>query len=166
MKFWEAMRALEEGKKVRFVVPENPDHTKVFCYFNWEGIFDTNWELCEEPEKLSKEEDFVNSLALLPRGQGSIITIEADMDLLKVTELLNEKMREKNEKQLTFAEVVKGLKEGKRFKRKDWGVQYIHLSTFSHCIFRCAPVPEKSDYCMNWMSSIEDFEATDWVEVR
>ena len=66
---------------------------------------------------------------------------------------------EEPEKQLTFAEVVKGLKEWKRFRRKSWpNIDYcIHVTAIGIC---------ESYTSKAWFAYPEDFEATDWVEVR
>lgn len=102
MKFSAAMKALEEGKKVRCHRWGRDGHidkhsdVSIHCYER-----DGEWELYEEPEKL-----------------------------------------------LSFAEVVVGLKEGKKFRRKHWtawvGLEHLDVLRFS----------------------IEDFEATDWIEVK
>lgn len=130
MKFWEAMKALEEGKKVRprdypssyyvYVGPRNNlcvhspqgDFDKADCPLN--RVYIDEWELYEEPEKT-----------------------------------------------YTFMEVVKGLREGKSFVRagrdvpdaisshhKRWPGSYIFTAL------------EPSHF------TLEDLEATDWVEVK
>lgn len=106
MKFSAAMKALEEGKKVRQVIWDEE------CWIDKRGdnvsakheLINHNlkeWELYEEPEKL-----------------------------------------------LSFAEMIQGLKYEKKFRRKHWtawvGLEHLDVLRFS----------------------IEDFEATDWIEVK
>lgn len=119
MKFWEAMKALEEGKKVRCAQwPNNcydsqsGNNVPYSCYSlsHWSQ---ESWELYEEPELL-----------------------------------------------LTFAEVVKGLKEGKRFRRERWvPIAYIVAGSWpSRAVLLCEGSPINL--------ALEDFEACDWVEVK
>lgn len=124
MKFWEAMRALEEGKKV-------------YC---------TTWKC----GYICKSENY----------QWKVCSLAADID--EEWELYEEP-----EKLLTFSEVVKGLKEGKRFRRKGW-VGQPHLwimledreNSERFLIFECGLTSNIYKFTMF------DFEATDWVEVR
>jgi hypothetical protein len=57
---------------------------------------------------------------------------------------------------LSFAEVVKGLREGKKFKRKgwpDWDEIKLHKSGILH------------ETLAEYIPLIEDFEANDWQEI-
>ena len=108
MKFWEAMKALEEGNAVRCKAwmshcfmhlrqaAQNP-HMGIIL---WTDTSE-EWELHEEPEKA-----------------------------------------------FSFAEVVKGLKEGKKFRRHGMA-GYLGREHLPMAQFR-----------------VEDFEANDWVEVK
>ncbi|SRR5258706_14063615 len=119
MKFSEAMKALEEGKKVNFSEwPKNiywekenlseslfwPD-----CAYRIDRLMSKDWELYDDSPKLS------------------------------------------------FSEVVKGLKEGKRFKRKSW-----HSFIFVHQ--EMGLLRNQEGYTFQW--DLEDFEADDWEQVK
>lgn len=123
MRFSEAMKALEEGKKVRIkhwqencclcigsdgtIFDQAKDST--FCIEEW---LLTEWELYEEPERT-----------------------------------------------LSFTEMVQGLKEGKRFKRKDWGDWFLAYS-------QCTYIEGKGIPPCFAPFTIENFEANDWIEVK
>jgi hypothetical protein len=107
MKFWEGMKALDEGKKVR-------------------GI---EWPV-KEWISASDESDALPSLHLSSLRQ------------------MEWELYEELEQTLSFVEVLKGLKEGKRFKR---------LGMAGHLGKEHLP-------CVQFR--IEDLEATDWVEVK
>jgi hypothetical protein len=126
MRFWEALKALEEGKSVR--IKEWP--TTAYWSFKqtgqlWTSIVDLfvlasqEWELYQEPKQ-----------------------------------------------QLTFAQVVEGLKQGKKFRRKGWIGEprlWIELENEFHenCrIFECGLKSNPYKFTMF------DFEATDWIEVQ
>lgn len=120
MKFWEAMKLFDEGKKVRCV----------------------DWPVG----------DFV--------GYGSLHLALMNHDRLsyaKQWELYSEPV-----KTFTFSDVVKGLKDGKRFKRKGLSEACLvcvngglYWKTYSS---PCSPL-------QFWNTSIEDLEAKDWIEV-
>lgn len=118
MRFHEAMKLLEEGKKVRckewveeYFISSSEENLSEGMDIFW--FHEKEWELYEEPKKT-----------------------------------------------YTFAEVVRGLKEGKKFTRKGWGDVFVKLE--NHMIFSYT-----GDACLGirWFSFIEDLEATDWVEV-
>lgn len=115
MRFWEAMKALEEGEAITpksHPFPINKESLSKDMECQALTYWNDEWELYEEPEK-----------------------------------------------QLTFAEVVKGLKEGKRFKRKGWHSDiYLNARESTTRV-----ILENSSY---HTLVIEDFEATDWVEVQ
>ena len=67
---------------------------------------------------------------------------------------------EEPEKTYSFMEVVKGLKDGKKFKRKTWGEWYIFYCLTGATLY--VQGKQKIDFSPY---SIESFEATDWVEV-
>lgn len=118
MKFWEAMKDLEEGKMVKckhwpeqcFMHPSQQSQCEYTGIIAWKDI-NGEWELCEEPEQT-----------------------------------------------LSFAEVVKGLKEGKKFRRTSWDV-YSVLTIHPSGVIDFTDTNE-------WGARPEDFEATDWVEVK
>lgn len=122
MKFWEAMKALEEGKKVcLWKLPSYKfDSVKrmILEFTNRDGdtvaeLFNSGWELFEEPEQL-----------------------------------------------LSFADVVKGLREGKRFRRKAWVNEFAAISGD-----RIVESEEEGTEFLITMR-IKDFEADDWVELK
>ena len=119
MKFWEAMKLLEEGKKVR------QNHWFPHEYIdNWYTQDGEEWLIC-----------------------GSI-NIGREWELY-----------EEPKPKLTFANVVKGLKEEKKFKRKHWDFHVF--------------IGGQQPMC-HWLNidgrrcflNAEDYEADDWEEVR
>lgn len=139
MKFWEAMKALDEGKMVR---AECFDEIQALENYHGEvgykegsdfrscdifSVFNEKWELYEEPEHT-----------------------------------------------FSFAEVVKGLKDGKRFRRKGWH------EDMAICCYTYQKLPGESvddQDLVGYRDQIEeelepivfsvgDFEATDWVEMK
>jgi hypothetical protein len=64
------------------------------------------------------------------------------------------------ERLFCFAEVVKGLKEGKVFKRKHWNYIAIYASEKSFRAILDTDDNQNSNFSLN------DFEATDWIEVK
>lgn len=118
MKFWEAMKALEEGKKVRMLswpstsYISNTENTTglqgcLLISNGWNKI----WEIYEEPQKT-----------------------------------------------YTFMEVVKGLKEGKRFRRKDW-----NNSASFYMVSGELYAYDKDKYIK---FGLQEYEADDWIEVQ
>ena len=111
MKFLEAMRIFQEGKKVRSKLwkPGIVLELKPSLYFlmDYEDI-QAEWEILEEPK-------------------------------------------------LSFAEMVKGLREGKKYKRSKW-LATLPIETLG------------SQHICNDIGKVhlklEDFEATDWIEVH
>lgn len=62
-------------------------------------------------------------------------------------------------KMLSFSEVVKGLKEGKKFRRKDgWILRKI---TSGYLMWG-----ENEVFLTRFFPSIEDLEALDWIEAK
>lgn len=114
MKFWEIMRAFDEGKKVR-CKDWKPNHfisrIRWFKYeINIEEIV-SDWELYEEPVQL-----------------------------------------------LSFTDVVKGLNKRKKFRRKVWEFD-------SFITQRGGAIVNEANDIGNFLL-LEDYEATDWVEVK
>ena len=127
MKFWEAMKLLEEGKKVRHVLMEPGAYIKILpdgellryrteSYSPLMAYITTEWELYEEPAQL-----------------------------------------------LSFPEVVKGLKEGKMYRREGWK-HPVHGYNMKGAIRYVDGAGENSG--QKHFFSIEDFEANDWIEVK
>lgn len=121
MKFWEAMKALEEGKRVRYTGWGNSRcyithsiHTSLIHQVNVREM-GGEWELYEEPEKT-----------------------------------------------YSFMEVVRGLREGKAYKRKGWDD---HTRPFSWDAPMRSPM-RYTERTEKHFFSLNDFEATDWVEVK
>lgn len=135
MKFWEAMKALQEGKKVRcpdwefgHYISSDGDQDGLHWQrsFDWTRFSTTNdWELYEEPVQT-----------------------------------------------FSFAEVVKGLREGKKFRRKNWK-DVICLFTFEKDLEGeqidlddLVGWENQSGEEMDFIFSIGDLLATDWIEVK
>lgn len=118
MKFWEAMKALEEGKKVR---------------------------------KKRWEKD-----AFLPTRRN----LDGSEWIILATIGLNEdwELYEEPEQTYSFMEVVKGLKEGKEFRRKSWPNKEYSIKLFVPGIMNS----KTASACYLYP---EDFEASDWVEI-
>lgn len=122
MKFHEAMKALEEGKRVRYSLSPCEhwiDKSRLLQWMKYlakQEHLDCNkyeWELYEEPHKT-----------------------------------------------YTFMEVVQGLKEGKKFKRKNF-TGWIETNK-NGMIFS---FQENDSLGSRYMTYISDYEATDWIEV-
>lgn len=119
MKLWEAIKALEEGKKIRCLKwPKNEYWILSQSNSNiWDDSFYRiklcvlcNWGIYEEPG-------------------------------------------------LTFSQVIEGLKEGKRFRRREWINQNYHISTeLGMGVLNMTGLSPIFD--------IMDFEAKDWEEVK
>lgn len=122
MKFWKAMAALEQGKKVK-------------CVWWSKGHY----------------------LVDLPKGCISIgepgsnpIAIDTTSDW----EIADNQYKP----QFSFSEVIKGLREGKRFRRPNWEKgAYVHQRGGSLC--------DENRDIGNFLL-MEDFEAVDWEEVK
>jgi hypothetical protein len=67
---------------------------------------------------------------------------------------------EEPEKFLSFLDVQKGMKIGKRFRRKDWDIRRIIYASLDGKILYC------SEPLLYAFLEMEDFEATDWMEVN
>jgi hypothetical protein len=127
MKFWEAIKALEEGKKIRRTYwPKSEYH------YLWS---ETNRAICET-------------------------TLPANIARLN---LLNSWLSDEWElyqdpvQLCTFAEVIKGLREGKSYKRHGWETDCAIRCKHPHCFVTNEKEAENF--------TLEDFEANDWVEV-
>lgn len=122
MKLWEAMRALEEGKKIR-------------CS-------------CWKPHRWVHRKGFDDGIPLY--GMDFQYCLDKDLEW---------ELYEEPQSTLSFAEVVQGLKEGKKFMRIR--MQYVIYSNRKkdNTIF-----VEKTEE--PWRCMLEDFEATDWIEVK
>lgn len=122
MKFWEAVREMQLGKKVR----------RTQWPSSW-YVYICSGQLLQESGSL-----FRPMGPSLERGDWEIY--------------------EEPDKLLSFQEVVKGLKEGKKFRRKEW-------SNKDYFIF-CSPAGIASPaHCAAHLHP-EDFEANDWVEIK
>jgi len=124
MKFWEAMREMQEnGKSIRCKKWGKEAHAwwseqgvMIFDVYERLDMFATQeWELYEEPEQL-----------------------------------------------LSFADMVNGLKDGKKFKRKCWGEFYICYCPIGRIIY-CQGKGMDMRFSPFGM---ESFEATDWIEIK
>lgn len=114
MKFYEALKALDEGKKVRVKTWHNKN---AYVMQDFPHAIDNEGRPWETAHFFMGESN----------------------------KQLEWEIYEKPPKPYTFMEVVKGLKEGKRFRRKYW----------NELLFGAPPFLSK-----------EDFEATDWIEVK
>src|SRR5258706_7425340 len=118
MKFSEAMKHLEEGKKVRCKLWSRRYEKEIYWQLgndinlpsgcDWEDVM-SEWELYDDSPKFS------------------------------------------------FPEVVKGLREGKRVRRKSW-----HSFIFVHQ--EMGLLRNEEGYTFQW--DLEDFEAHDWEEIK
>ncbi len=128
MRFWEAMRDLEEGKKVRL------KEWAADCYLQ----LDLDGTIFDE-------------------SNGSAFCIEE-------WALMEWELYEESIKLYTFAQVVKGLRYGKRFRRKHstWPIQMELALNLTH------PRMSSEEIFSIVLSemSIEDFVANDWIEVK
>lgn len=72
---------------------------------------------------------------------------------------------EEPQRTLSFMEVVQGLKEGKRFKRPKWPNE-MSFGTSRYTI-QSKDRPARINLYGGepWDLTVEDFEATDWIEV-
>ena len=68
---------------------------------------------------------------------------------------------------MTFAKVVAGIKNSKKFRRSTWDkTRYISGTPEwdkAICLY-CTENGSQKRYI--WMPTITDFEATDWIEVK
>lgn len=113
MKFWEAMKYVEQGKTVTPSDCEYPINKEILTQdaldTGWATYWDDEWEIYEESE----------------------ITY-------------------------SWMEVVQGLKQGKKYRRKGWSSS-IYITSKDEGVY----VVNGSGY--RW---IADYEATDWIEVK
>lgn len=116
MRFCEAMKAIEEGKKVR-------------C---------CRWDACSYVDR-----------------RGPLIF---DIDDLDEEWELYEKPA------LTFSQAVEGLKKGKKFRRGSWFNKAYFIIVGEKDEYGDSPVYSPNNSVPKLC--IEDFEATDWVEVK
>ena len=173
MRLWEALKALEDGNAIRakdwqptsFIVMFEGvavgNHGEVW-HADIEYLLDVKeWEVIlegiEEIKEVTPEESFVESLILQPKGQGQIITIPADFDLVKVAEFLNLRLKKQEEsiQMFSFADVLIGLKEGKAFRRLSWDDPEDRIF-----------MKENGKLYSDKMFNIEEYEANDWVLVK
>ena len=111
MKFWEAMKAVDDGMTVKIKVLDKAHPFRHIVGADWFALLASEWELYEET---------------------------------KMT--------------CTFREVVEGLKQDKKFRRKGWiSSVYIQASPY----LKIVTLQNSGSECL----SIEDYEATDWIDV-
>lgn len=67
---------------------------------------------------------------------------------------------EEPEQLLSFADVVKGLRERKKFKRKDWVNTRFIFSIVDGKLLHC------SEPQLTAILNLEDYAATDWIEIK
>lgn len=116
MKFWEAMKRLQEGNKVRCVRWNEGDYIDsgnfvAACRVNIDCSMDEEWQLFFDSTKTH-----------------------------------------------SWAEVVQGLKKGKKYQRKDQfdNTEYLQQQSGRIFVFPGG---------LAWLCRVEDFEASDWIEV-
>lgn len=129
MKFWEAMREVESGKKTH-------------CP-SWDGVI--KWHV----EKIDGRAEILSENGR-PGIDFSVYLYECmsrEWDILQ-------------EPRLSFQDVVKGLKEGKKYRRGRWNPFRESIRMGASYAYIRNENAEKSGF------SVEDFEATDWVEVK
>lgn len=185
MKFWEAIKALGEGKKVRCRDWESNAYWDFKSGELWVTIVDLfnlsckEWELYQEPvQQLTFEEklavakqaykEIIALINSLEEKYGKDFCAHWDECISIDDELFHaHQMREEPVQTLTFTDVVKGLKEGKKYKRKAWVEGYIRLFGVSTKLIEAIPIdaildPKGNTYAL----CIADIEATDWIEVK
>ena len=114
MKFWEALKLVDEGKTVTqtsYFIPVNKTSLNSSLAEDAFSYWEDEWEVYQEPEKL-----------------------------------------------LSFEEVVKGLKEGKTYRRKAWPNPEYTIRLF-------LPGIMEGNNASPWFPYPEDFAAADWLEV-
>lgn len=126
MKFSEAVKALEVGKKVKMnewvgsvylqfigdVLIDEEGEEREFC----SDSFLANWEVYEEPVRM-----------------------------------------------MSFSDMVKGLKIGKKYRRSHWdSCAFISKGSASLVLYTCL----RQNVSCYWYPSVEDLEAMDWIEVK
>ena len=133
MKFWEAMKHLEEGKKVRCV--------------KWGKNGNIHIKLpIGRPIELLDES-----------GCSTQLLISSSHHLFEEWELYEEPV-----KTYSFQEIIPFLKEGKKVKRKNWGISWsLHRTINSDWIIRKDIIEDFNlpNICL------QNLEATDWVVV-
>lgn len=87
------------------------------------------------------------------RQKGNLWVTISDLFVLSYKEW---ELYEEPKQTLTFAQVVETLKQGKRFRRKNWEKGYEIRSCNGRIMCGLS----------EWISSVEDFESTDWIEVK
>ncbi len=135
MKFWEAMRALEEGNSVK---PST-----------WEGHI--KWHL-----------ENWNGTKIIKTTNGSP---GIDFSVYLYQHLSDEwEIYEEPQKTYSFIEIIKGLKEGKKFRRRFWNEESLLGSEETQEILGYRRLTNQKGRITTLF--IEDFEATDWIEVK
>lgn len=134
MKFWEALKAIEEGKKVR-----------AETWYKSEYI------------SLDEEMDVVTHLGCIyhPTLSNAFLSLEW-------------KIYKEPQKTYTFTEVIQGLKEGKKFKRKDWRGHW-ELRNDGQVIcggFKEEDEEDEEEIQESVYLCTSFTDATDWIEVK
>ena len=73
----------------------------------------------------------------------------------------------KTPKTMTFTKVVAGIKNSKKFRRLKWGkTKYLGCTPFLEGSISLYETKKGSLKRYIWLPTIEEIEATDWVEVK
>ncbi len=178
MKFWQAMKALEEGRAVKPVNwdghvkwrLENWNGTKIIKTDSWSPGIDFSvylyqhlsdeWELYGEPEQLEKYEFAKKCYDQICKAVRELNDAGIKCAYPKDFEVNGELFEfQPPEQLLTFIQAVDGLKEGKIYRRKGWSNPEYTIKLF-------LPGVIKGNNASPWFPYPEDFEATDWIEVK
>lgn len=65
---------------------------------------------------------------------------------------------------LSFSDVIEGLKEGKKYRRKLWTSGY-YISCYEGSSYILSGVSTTSNLC-KYGADIEDLQACDWIEIQ
>ncbi len=123
MKFWEAVKNLQEGKRVRC------------CYWDAHHF----WDMLIFQDRCQMGFSSAN--------------IEEEWELYE-------------EPALTFTQVIEGLKDGKRFRRRGWkNARNIRVCPYMKENGMNALI-DHDDTMIGAILHLQDFEATDWEEVK
>jgi hypothetical protein len=161
MKFWQAMKMLEEGYKVR--CKSFPSDKWICKNYGWSfdllaEYIDEEWELYEEVDSMNPEELFVRSLLCIKSEQVCAIYFPKNVDLHKVSELLSKRL-EKPEKLYNFIEAAKLMAEGKSMIRKIWHPDSPTL------VIKNGYLKVNDIFEVSYLN-LEDILATDWMEIK
>lgn len=196
MRFSDAMAFLEDGEKIRrkdwgknsWISRKECacEGSDCYLYFMRDDNYLIEWELYDDTPKLSFPEVLkglkegkkfrrINRKILIVLSQnGQDIAFSAsgsqhlmieDFEALDWEDVLDEWEVYDDTPKLSFQEVIKGLKEGKKFKRSGWDKNH-YIQENTGWAIRFWYGEGENDYKPARLWFVEDFEATDWIEVK